>query len=65
MLINRVTDYGRSRSPELNGKLAKLVAIQLGRPGLNNPSEATTILTQGVNLGFFITIQVSRLKAEG
>jgi hypothetical protein len=46
MLIKRVADYRRSRS-ELNGKLATLVAIQLGRPGLNNPSEATTILTQG------------------
>jgi hypothetical protein len=47
MLIKKVADYRRSRYPELNGKHATLVAIQLGRPGLNNPSEATTILTQG------------------
>ena len=39
--------YRRSRYPELNGKHATLVAIQFGIPGLNNPSEATTIMTQG------------------
>ncbi len=47
MLIKRVANYRRSRYPELNGKHATLVAIQFGIPGLNNPSEATTILTQG------------------
>ena len=43
----RVAGFGRFRPPERTSKIAALLAVQLRRPDLNNPSEATTILTQG------------------